>query len=266
MPKSLSVVIPAFNEAATIRRVIEIVCAADFRELQLEVIVVDDGSVDDTFDQAVVVQQARLGAGAPEVIHVVRLPNNGGKGAALREGFLISSGDLVIVQDADMEYDPRDIGRMIDEVLIGRADVVMGSRFIGGRPRRVVYLSNALGNRVMSGLFSLLSGLPLSDIHCCYMLFPGPLIRATTKHLRSARWGFNPEICSVLADWRKDLSIVEIGISYYGRSKAEGKQIRMRHGLVALAEIVKFNVRRPLPIPPGIRPNREIPDDRQHLP
>lgn len=249
--RSLTVVIPAYNEGATIHRVIEAVCAADFRGLRLEVVVIDDGSTDSTYEQAVLAQQAQP-ADKVGGIRIVRLPKNGGKGNAVREGFRVSTGDLVIVQDADLEYDPIDIGRMIDEVLKGRADVVIGSRFIGGRPRRVIYLSNALGNRFMSGLFSILSGLPLSDIHCCYMLFPGPMIRAAAEHLQSARWGFNPEICSVLADWRNDLSIVELGISYYGRSKAEGKQIRMRHGVVAVAEIVKFNLRRRLPTPPAV--------------
>lgn len=208
--------------------------------LRKEIIVVDDGSSDGTYDAAL----AAIDALASSVYgHVLRFNQNRGKGLAVREGFEKSSGDLVIVQDADLEYDPDDFALLLEPILKGRADVVMGSRFIGGSPRRVVYLSNALGNRLMSVLFSVLSGLRLTDIHCCYMIFPGDLIRGSVPLMSSARWGFNPEICSLLADWRKQLSIVEMGISYYGRSKEEGKKIRLRHGLVAIGEIVRFNVR-----------------------
>jgi glycosyltransferase involved in cell wall biosynthesis len=245
-PRSLSIVIPAHNEERTIYEVLLIVAQVDTRGLTKEIVLVDDGSTDATLEQARAAE-----ANMPDGVSltILKLFPNRGKGAAVKEGFDATTGDLVIVQDADMEYDPSNIGLMIDEILKGRADVVMGSRFIGGKPRRVIYLANALGNRVMSGLFSMISGLPLTDIHCCYMLFPGSLIRGASKSLTSERWGFNPEICSLIADWRNDLSIVELGISYYGRSKQEGKQIRMRHGLVAVAEILKFNLRPAIPIP-----------------
>jgi glycosyltransferase involved in cell wall biosynthesis len=243
---SLSIVIPAHNEEKTIAEVLRIVAQVDTRGLRKEIVLVDDGSTDATLEQA---RAAQNNLPDDVDLKILRLDPNRGKGAAVKAGFNATTGDLVIVQDADMEYDPANIGLMIDEVLKGRADVVMGSRFIGGKPRRVIYLANALGNRIMSGLFSLISGLPLTDIHCCYMLFPGSLIRGASKNLTSNRWGFNPEICSLIADWRHDLSIVELGISYYGRSKQEGKQIRMRHGLVAIAEILKFNLRTPIPLP-----------------
>jgi glycosyltransferase involved in cell wall biosynthesis len=247
----LSVIIPAYNEAATIAAVIAQVARADTAGLHKEIVVVDDGSSDDTAGAARAAL-ADLGGAADGV--VLEHTTNSGKGSAVRTGFAASTGDFVIVQDADLEYDPADFRTLLDPILNGRSDLVIGSRFIGGRPRRVVYLANAVGNRVMSAMFSVLSGLRLTDVLCCYMLLPGDLARASVPMLNSARWGFNPEICSLIADWRHDLRIVEVGISYYGRSKLEGKKVRMRHGFVAMAEIVRYNLRpaRPYPLPtPG---------------
>jgi glycosyltransferase involved in cell wall biosynthesis len=245
-PSLLSVVVPAYNEAGSIDRVLTALSRADLVGMRLEIIVVDDGSIDDT---AVVAAAALSNLGLDGSSRVIRLDRNGGKSAALKRGFAETQGDLVIVQDADMEYDPDDIASLLRPVIKDRADAVVGSRFMGGHPRRVVYLSNAIGNRVMSTLFSITSGLRLTDIHCCYILLPGDLARASIDHITSSRWGFNPEICALLADWRHELRIVEVGISYYGRSKAEGKKIRMRHGVVAVLEILKFNFRRPRPFP-----------------
>ncbi len=249
----LSIIIPAFDEAATIAIVIDQVDRCDTDGYDKEIIVIDDGSTDDTARVAEAAL-ARLGAGSTG--RLVVLGRNRGKGAAVRRGFETTTGDLVIVQDADLEYDPADLARLLDPIRRGRADVVMGSRFIGGRPRRVVYLSNAVGNRAMSAMFSVLSGMRLTDIHSCYMMLPGDLARASGPLLRSARWGFNPEICSLLADWRDELRIVEVGISYYGRSKRDGKKIRMRHGVVAVSEIVRYNVRSARPLPPGVASRR----------
>ena len=249
MTRVLSVVIPAYNEADTIARVIAQVGAAPTPGFAKEIIVVDDGSSDDT-----AARSERALADLFDLIDDVRgwvvlHDINQGKGAAVSRGFGASTGDYVIVQDADLEYDPADFELLLDPVLRDRGDLVLGSRFIGGRPRRVVYLSNAVGNRMMSALFSVVSGLRLTDVHCCYMLLPGDLARSSVPLLRSARWGFNPEICSLIADWRDELRIVEVGISYYGRSKRDGKKIRMRHGLVAVAEILRFNLRPARPYP-----------------
>lgn len=245
----LSVIIPALDEAATIATVIEQVLAAPTPGYSKEIIVVDDGSTDGTAQAAErALADLVLGSG-DDTGKVLVQPVNCGKGTAVKRGFAESTGDLVIVQDADLEYDPAEFDRLIDPIRRGRGDVVMGSRFIGGRPRRVVYLSNAFGNRLMSGLFSVVSTLPLTDVHCCYMLLPGDLARASVPLLTSSRWGFNPEICSLIADWQRDLRIVEVGISYYGRSKQDGKKIRMRHGVVAVAEILKFNLRPSRPYP-----------------
>jgi len=245
-PTSVSVVVPAYNEAGSIEKVIASLEAADFCGLRLEVVIVDDGSSDGTATAALAAIERH---GVADTFSVIRMPKNGGKAAALKRGFVETSGDLVIVQDADLEYDPDDIAALLRPVVAGRADAVVGSRFMGGHPRRVVYLSNTVGNRLMSMLFSALSGLHLTDVHCCYILLPGDLARAAAPDLDSEQWGFNPEICSLLADWRHRLRIVEVGISYYGRSKDEGKKIRMRHGVVAVLEIVKFNLRRSRPFP-----------------
>jgi glycosyltransferase involved in cell wall biosynthesis len=244
--RSISIIVPAYNEAGTIVRVVDALADADLGGLIPEIIVVDDGSSDDTAERA---RTAFADLQLSAVGKVIVLPVNQGKTAALKAGFAASTGDLVIVQDADLEYDPADIALLLRPLLANRADVVVGSRFIGGHPRRLVYLSNALGNRLMSVLFSVVSGLRLTDVHCCYIVLPGDLIRAVGPQISSERWGFNPEICSLLADWRTELRIVEVGISYYGRSKAEGKKIRFHHGVIAVAEIVKFNVRRRRPLP-----------------
>jgi glycosyltransferase involved in cell wall biosynthesis len=241
----LSVIIPAYDEASTIASVIAAVAAAPTPGFTKEIIVVDDGSTDRTAEVA----RTALGALGPDAGDVLVQPTNLGKGTAVKRGFAHSTGDLVIVQDADLEYDPAEFDLLLDPVRRGRADLVIGSRFIGGRPRRVVYMSNAIGNRLMSGLFSMVSGLPLTDVHCCYVLLPGDLARASVPLLTSARWGFNPEICSLIADWQRDLRIVEVGISYYGRSKQDGKKIRMRHGVVAVGEILRFNLRSARPFP-----------------
>ena len=249
----LSIIIPAFNEADPIVEVIDQVDAADTAGYSKEILVVDDGSSDGTA-AAALAAFARLGSGATG--RVITQSVNRGKGAAVRRGYEACTGDLVVVQDADLEYDPAEFRLLLAPIDGGRGDLVIGSRFIGGRPRRVVYLSNAIGNRLMSALFSVVSGLRLTDVHCCYLLLPGDLARAAAPMLRSSRWGFNPEICSLLADWRHELRIIEVGISYYGRSKLDGKKIRMRHGLVAVAEILRFNLRRPRPFPAGVAAGR----------
>jgi glycosyltransferase involved in cell wall biosynthesis len=252
MFSTLTIVIPAYNEVHSIARVLEAVRDADLCGLEREIIIVDDGSTDGTPDATKAAIEA-LGVGI--ISKLIVQSSNQGKGAALKRAFAASTGDLLLVQDADMEYDPGDIHLLLQPLLTGRADVVLGSRFMGGHPRRVVYLANAIGNRVMSLLFSLVAGLKLTDIHCCYMVFRGDVIRAIEPDLVSKRWGFNPEICSVLADWKDHLHIVETGISYYGRSVGEGKKIRFRHGVVAVLEILKFNLRRSRPFPDALRPS-----------
>lgn len=232
--KKLSIIIPCYNEENTIELILNEIDAVDLGEIEKEVIVVDDYSQDAT--------RTVLSNYKNHNVKVILQGSNQGKGAALKRGFLESTGDLVIVQDADREYDPRDYLKLLIPFQENRADVVFGSRFSGGGPRRVVYLSNTIGNKLMTRLSALLSGLYVSDIHTCYIMFDGELIRAEANKLVSARFGFNPEIVARLARRKDTLQICEVGISYYGRSKEEGKKIRFRDGLEAIWEIIRFNL------------------------
>ncbi|MGH7193221.1 MAG: glycosyltransferase family 2 protein, partial [Candidatus Saccharimonadales bacterium] len=149
----------------------------------------------------------------------------------------------VIVQDADREYDPRDYVQLLTIFKEDRADIVFGSRFSGGAPRRVVYLANTIANKFMTRLSALLSGLYVTDIHTCYIMFDGDWIRSHAPKLRSKRFGFNPEIVARIANEKEHLRICETSISYYGRTKAEGKKIGAKDGVQAIWDIIRFNLR-----------------------
>lgn len=178
----------------------------------------------------------------PEISAIFQSKNQG-KGAALKRGFMQSTGDVVIVQDADREYDPRDYNKLLEIFREDRADIVFGSRFSGGAPRRVVYLANTIANRLMTRLSALLSGLFVSDIHTCYIMFDGNWIRSKAPHLKSRRFGFNPEIVAKIAKEKEHLRICETSISYYGRTKSEGKKIGTKDGIEAIWNIIYFNLK-----------------------
>lgn len=234
--KKLSVIIPCYNESKTLALIVKEVLASDIGSTKKELVIIDDCSKDNSREII-----TKLEKQYPEVKGVFQSMNQG-KGAALKRGFRESTGDVVIVQDADREYDPRDYGKMLDIFREGRADVVFGSRFSGGAPRRVVYLANTIANKMMSGMSALLSGLFVSDIHTCYIMFDGDWIRAKAPKLQSKRFGFNPEIVAKIAKEKETLRICETSISYYGRTKSEGKKIGMRDGFKALWEIFYFNI------------------------
>jgi glycosyltransferase involved in cell wall biosynthesis len=231
----LSVIIPCYNEGPTLGTIVEEVLAADIGRTKKEVIIVDDKSQDNSRKTI-----EKLAKKHPQVTGLYQ-PRNQGKGAALKRGFTQSTGEVVIVQDADREYDPRDYNKMLDIFREDRADIVFGSRFSGGAPRRVVYLANTVANKFMTRLSALLSGLYVSDIHTCYIMFDGDWIRAKAPKLKSKRFGFNPEIVARIAHEKNQLRICETSISYYGRTKAEGKKIGWRDGLSAIWEIIRFN-------------------------
>jgi len=234
--KKLSVVIPCFNEQQTLAQVVAKVGAAGTSGLEMEIVIVDDCSADRSFDIA-----KDLAASDPR-IQVFRHPVNQGKGAALRTGFAAASGDLVIVQDADMEYDPADYEKLLAPILAGDADVVYGSRFLERNAIEAHYLIHGLANRFLTGLSNLLTGLKLTDMETCYKLVPKHLLDHIT--ITENRFGIEPEITAKLAHLKPQPRIQEVGVSYVNRSYEEGKKIGWKDGVSAIRCILKFNLKR----------------------
>jgi len=228
----LSVVIPVFNEESTIESVVGKVL--DLPNL-LEVVIVDDGSTDRTPEIAL-----RLASENPKV-RVDRHSRNLGKTEALKTGFSLTSGDIVIVQDADLEYDPSEISEVIKPILDGRADVVYGSRFLVRRASRVLYFYHFLANKFLTFLSNSLTNLNMTDIETGYKAFRGQIIRSMV--IKSRGFGFEVEVTAKVAKLaRLGFAIYEVPISYYGRTYAEGKKIGMKDGLHALWYIIRFNL------------------------
>ncbi len=227
----LSVVIPCFNERDTIEQLVQAVLTAPIPDL--EVIVVDDCSSDGTRE----ILREKI---EPRVERVIYQERNRGKGAALRAGFAAATGDIVIVQDADLEYDPQDYPRLVEPILAGKADVVFGSRFSGGASVRVLYFWHYVGNRFLTTLSNMLTNVNLSDMEVCYKVFRREVLRRLT--IEEDRFGFEPEITAKVA--RLGCRIYEVGISYAGRTYREGKKIGWRDGFRAIWCILKYNLRR----------------------
>jgi glycosyltransferase involved in cell wall biosynthesis len=232
--KKLSIVMPCYNEKATIEKILEEVMEVDLGSTKKEVIIIDDGSKDGTRE---ILKNL---ATKNKAIKLAFQKVNQGKGAALKKGILESTGDIVVVQDADLEYDPQEYIRLLYPIERGHADVVYGSRFIGGEPHRIIYYRNQVANKFLTMLSNLFTGLNLTDMETCYKMLRGDLARDLAKDLKAKRFGFEPEITARIA--KSKVRVYEIGISYYGRSKEEGKKIGFRDGLKAIWEIVRFNV------------------------
>ncbi|HEY0968102.1 MAG TPA: glycosyltransferase family 2 protein [Opitutaceae bacterium] len=226
----LSIVIPCYNEAKTIRNIVDRVRAAPVAEK--EIIIVDDCSKDGTRD----ILRSEI---APLVDKILYHEVNQGKGAALRTGFTAATGDLVIVQDADLEYDPNEYPRLLKPFEDRKADVVFGSRFAGGDAHRVVYFWHMMGNKFLTLLSNMFTNLNLTDMETCYKVFRREIIQSIT--IEENRFGFEPEITAKVAKL-EDCAIYEVGISYYGRTYKEGKKIGWRDGFRALYAIVKYNL------------------------
>jgi glycosyltransferase involved in cell wall biosynthesis len=221
----LSVVIPCYNERGTVRELIERVEATPF---DTEIIVVDDGSDDGSSD-------ALLELEAEGRVRLLRHERNRGKGAAVRTGFAACSGDVALIQDADLEYDPRDYERLLAPILDGRADAVFGSRFVGGDAHRVLYFWHSIGNRALTLLSNAMTNLNLTDMECCLKAFRREALEGL--EIRERRFGVEPELAAWVA--RRRLRVFEVGVSYAGRTYAEGKKITWRDGVRAVIAIVR---------------------------
>lgn len=236
MPKTavLSVVIPCYDEAQTIAKVVDAVRRCPVSDP--EIIIVDDASTDGTVE----VLKSTI---EPLVARVIYHERNQGKGAALRAGFAVATGDIVIVQDADLEYDPQEYPLLLAPILNGRADVVYGSRFRGHGAHRVVYFWHFLGNAFLTLLSNMLTNLNISDMETCYKAFRREIIQSI--EIEEERFGFEPEVTAKIS--KLGCRIYEVGISYYGRTYAEGKKIGWRDGVRAIWCIIKYNLFRRSP-------------------
>jgi len=229
----LSVVIPVYNEESTVEALLDRVAKAPVQDgVELEIIVVNDASSDGTHGKLTDLQAA----GDPD-FRLFEHEVNQGKGAALRTGFGQVTGDIILVQDADLEYHPREYPRLLQPILDGEADVVYGSRF-GGGPQRVLFFWHYLGNRLLTLLSNMLTDLNLSDMETCYKVFRREVLEGLD--LRSNRFAIEPEITAKIA--RQKVRIFEIPISYYGRTYAEGKKIGWKDGVAAIGAILRYNL------------------------
>lgn len=241
--KTLSIIIPVYNEEEFVEEALSVVCTSNSLNLQKDIIIVDDGSKDHT-KEFIEKSLKNLKIKYKNIAFQTLFKKvNEGKGAALRDGFQLSTGDIVLIQDADLEYNPDDYPTLLEPFLKNDADVVYGSRFISNRPHRVLYFWHYQINLFLTALSNMLTNLNLTDMETGYKVFKGKLIRDLAGKLQSNRFGFEPEITARIAKI-KGLKIYEVGISYSGRTYVEGKKIGWKDGIKAIWEIIKFNLLR----------------------
>lgn len=233
---TLSIIIPLFNEQTTIVEIVKKIVAVKLPKIRKEIIVVDDGSPDQSLTLLKTYTQQ-----TKRRITILHNSHNQGKGASVKKGILHSQGQIVLIQDADLEYDPSEYPKLLEPIIAGKADVVFGTRFAGGSAHRVLYFWHYQMNKALTLFSNMLTNLNLTDIECCYKVFRGDLIRKIAPQLKSRRFGFEPEVTARCAKV-PEVRIYEIGVSYFGRTYSEGKHIKWHDGVKAIFEIIYFNL------------------------
>lgn len=230
--EKVSIIIPIYNEAGTLFRILDKVKKAPTLGLKKEIILVDDGSTDGTRDLLKKISNNQY--------KIVLQKKNQGKGAALKLGFKKVTGDIIIIQDADLEYDPNEYQVLLDPIINNEADIVYGSRFLTNRPHRVLYYWHSVGNKIITTISNVLTNLNLSDIETCYKVFTKEILNELLPGLSSKRFGFEAEFTAKIARLKPKPHIYEVGISYSGRTYAEGKKIGWKDGFEAVWLIIKY--------------------------
>lgn len=230
MKKKLSIIIPVYNEEGTIRPILKKINELKIDNIDFEVIIINDGSTDNSVK--IIKENNEL------YNQFINLEKNSGKGFAIKSGLKLVTGDYVILQDADLEYDPSEYTKLLNPIISNKADVVYGSRFLGNDERRVLYFWHTVGNKFLTLLSNMLSNLNLTDMEVCYKVFKTDVIK--NINLQENKFGFEPEITAKIA--KKNIKIYEVGIKYFGRKYSEGKKITWKDGFSAIRCIVKYNL------------------------